>query len=371
MEGGEPGEVITQETKDGLIAFGTDPCDQRQKTVMAESDFMINLTDWRDVQAGLNTAGRDKVDVGAIPPACAPHDTVRATVQKRFLRTLRDMANYVHLCDVYTPYLASALIMLGENQAARNRASVDGVPAVLPFPYSPGNPYNPSPLGGLSQPSKTQDGFVTFDLSQILAMLAEVSVRAHKAQWFQKWFVHRRMRPEEFGGRVHFQITGNRYPGKINHQILDAFAPGRLLANYYGPGVAGPFNTYLLPQAFPEGSPTHPSYGQGHAALAGAAVTILKAFFDDRTVIPAGEVFIVDPASDGASLMADPDAGTYQLTVGGELNKLAANISLGRNAAGVHWRSDAFMSLRLGERSRFRFFRNNPSACVKPKATTK
>jgi hypothetical protein len=35
--------------------------------------------------------------------------------------------------------------------------------------------------------------------------------------------------------------------------------------------------------------------------------------------------------------------------VGGELNKLAANISMGRNAAGVHWRSDAMEGLKLGE----------------------
>jgi hypothetical protein len=35
--------------------------------------------------------------------------------------------------------------------------------------------------------------------------------------------------------------------------------------------------------------------------------------------------------------------------VGGELNKLASNVAIGRNIAGVHWRSDATESLRLGE----------------------
>jgi hypothetical protein len=38
-----------------------------------------------------------------------------------------------------------------------------------------------------------------------------------------------------------------------------------------------------------------------------------------------------------------------RLTVGGELNKLASNIATGRNLAGVHWRSDAAESLRVGE----------------------
>ena len=37
------------------------------------------------------------------------------------------------------------------------------------------------------------------------------------------------------------------------------------------------------------------------------------------------------------------------MTVGGELNKLAANVAIGRNFAGVHWRSDYQESLTLGE----------------------
>lgn len=35
--------------------------------------------------------------------------------------------------------------------------------------------------------------------------------------------------------------------------------------------------------------------------------------------------------------------------MGGELNKVAANIAIGRNLAGVHWRSDYTQSMRLGE----------------------
>ncbi len=37
------------------------------------------------------------------------------------------------------------------------------------------------------------------------------------------------------------------------------------------------------------------------------------------------------------------------LTVGGEANKLAANIALGRSHAGVNFRSDGRQSLILGE----------------------
>ncbi|TIQ83077.1 MAG: twin-arginine translocation pathway signal protein, partial [Mesorhizobium sp.] len=37
------------------------------------------------------------------------------------------------------------------------------------------------------------------------------------------------------------------------------------------------------------------------------------------------------------------------LTVGGELNKLAWNYGIGRDWAGIHWRSDFSASLALGE----------------------
>ncbi|MCB1950086.1 hypothetical protein, partial [Nitrosomonas sp.] len=38
------------------------------------------------------------------------------------------------------------------------------------------------------------------------------------------------------------------------------------------------------------------------------------------------------------------------LTLEGELNKLAANISIARNMAGVHYFSDYYDSLRMGEK---------------------
>jgi hypothetical protein len=37
------------------------------------------------------------------------------------------------------------------------------------------------------------------------------------------------------------------------------------------------------------------------------------------------------------------------LTVGGELNKLASNIAIGRDFAGVHYRSDGVEGIKLGE----------------------
>jgi len=118
-------------------------------------------------------------------------------------------------------------------------------------------------------------------------------------------------------------------------------------------------NKKLLPMAFAEGSPMHPTYGAGHATVAGACVTILKAFFDHDLNInidkngetigfskKASEYAFV-PEANGYSLLTVPT--TKSLTLEGELNKLAANISIGRDWAGVHYYSDYKNSLLMGE----------------------
>ena len=180
--------------------------------------------------------------------------------------------------------------------------------------------------------AKAQAGFAQCGGPHILSLVTEVATRALKAVWYQKWFVHHRLRPEEFGGRVHNHMTrAANYP--IHSDVLNSRAVSEVYKKY---------GTYLLPQAFPEGSPTHTSYGSGHATVAGACVTALKAFFDETDVIKNPKV----PNADGTALV--PYVGPA-LTVGGELNKVASNVANSRNGAGVHWRTDAVNSLKLGE----------------------
>jgi len=168
--------------------------------------------------------------------------------------------------------------------------------------------------------------------------VTEVATRALKAVWFQKWFVHRRLRPEAFAGLVHHTRTGRSYP--VSRDVLNSTALDALYSRN---------GTYLLPIIAPEGSPTHPSYGAGHATVAGACVTILKAWFDETTRLVDIGLTPVQPSDDGLSLVPYLGSDAGDLTVGGELNKIAANVALGRNTAGVHWRSDANESLKLGE----------------------
>jgi hypothetical protein len=166
--------------------------------------------------------------------------------------------------------------------------------------------------------------------------LCEVATRALKAVWNQKWLVHRRLRPEVFAARVDRAVYHNaNYP--VHAEIKNSVTTAARLGGYLPAGSA------LLPQAFPEGSPTHPAYGAGHATVAGACVTILKAWFDENTIIQNPLV------PDATGQILTPYAGSENLTVGGELNKIASNVALGRNTAGVHWRSDATESLKLGE----------------------
>jgi hypothetical protein len=301
--------------RNGQITYGTLKINQRQRTVLSPaaggSDFLTTFSDWLDVQNG-----EDRTNLAL---GLNPFDGTQ-----RFIRNLRDLANYVHFDALFEAYLNACLILLSL------------LPPPSAPPFDPGNPY---------VDSRTQDGFGTFGAPHILSLLTEVATRTLKAEWFQKWFVHRRLRPEEFGGRIEVHRPGgvapDRYEGMIDGEILNSSVLAQII---------GQFGTALLPQVFPEGAPTHPSYGAGHASVAGACVTILKAWFDESFVLP-GPVLVPDAAGTALVPLTSvvPALPPVELTVGGELNKLAANIAIGRNAAGVHWRSDYTGSVKLGE----------------------
>src|SRR5262249_53270719 len=98
------------------------------------------------------------------------------------------------------------------------------------------------------------------------------------------------------------------------------------------------------------GSPSHPSSPAGHAFPAGACVTLLKAMLDVGTPDNPRPwpVQPVQASADGLTLVNTMDTN---LTVLGELNKLAANVSEGRNMLGIHWRvSDNMHGMFMGEK---------------------
>ncbi len=277
--------------------FGANEINQKIRTVrgIAEGgqDYMTDFSSWLAVQNGFNPAQGDAFD-----PTL------------RYVRNGRDLGQWVHIDVLFQGYFQAFLCIAGLGVATDS-----------------GNPYNTS---------NNQAGFATFGAPHVATLLCEVATRALKAVWYQKWIVHRRLRPEVFAARIHRKLyAGANYP--IHTEILNSLNSSTRLGAYLPSGNA------FLPQAFPEGSPTHPAYGAGHATVAGACVTVLKAWFNESAVIPNPVV----PDASGTSLV--PYSGSENLTVGGELNKIAANVANGRNIAGVHWRSDASYSLKLGE----------------------
>jgi hypothetical protein len=68
-------------------------------------------------------------------------------------------------------------------------------------------------------------------------------------------------------------------------------------------------------------------------------------------------------SSDGLSRQpyTGPDAG--EITVNGELNKLARNVTFGHGVgAGIHWRTDSDTSMQVGEAVALSFLRDKASS---------
>ncbi len=296
FRGFTPGDLIGPYFSQYLLQplmFGAVPIDQLIKTFVPGHDYLTDFPSFLAAQNGAN-----------FPFAAPDFDSTH-----RYLHNGRDITAWVHVDILYQAYLFACIYLVDINA-----------------PLNVGNPY---------LHSKTQTGFGTFGIPHIKSLLAEVAARALKAVWYQKWFVHRRLRPEAFGGLVHLTLSNQRtyplHPDVLNSDAMDA--------------VHAAHGSWLLPIAFPEGCPQHPSYGAGHATVAGACVTVLKAFFNEDFVLPNP----VMASDDGLSLVPYVGSDADQITVGGELNKVAANIAIGRNIAGVHWRSDYQQSLLLGE----------------------
>jgi hypothetical protein len=310
--------------------FGSQRIDTRMQMVAPNVEYMTAFADWLDVQNGVNT-----------PPIPIIGKLV-------YCRNARDLTHYVNIDALFEAYFVSCLNLL-DNGYLSNA----GNPYGRVMDGGAGRPRNPvlDPNGSLAQV-----GFGTFGAPACLTMACEPATRALKDVWYQKWLVHRRLRPEEFGGRVEIRRTGLR-----NYPIhSDLTHKSTVLGS-----VFSQFGSHLLPMAFPEGSPMHTSYGSGHATVAGAAVTMLKALFDEAQLVK--NPVIPNPADGGQTLIpyvAPP--GEPPLTIGGELNKVVSNISQGRNIAGVHWRSDATESNALGEAATIGMLRDTKRTFSEP-----
>jgi len=288
--------------------LGVQPLSQQYQTFLpgTSNDFLTSPADFIQVENG-----------GASVGALAFDSTFR------FVRNGRDLAAFTHVDVLYQAYLTAFLVM-----------------AQIGTPANPGIPY----IG-----SKTEKAFGTLGGPDAAGTVAEMATRALKAAWFHKWIKDLRLRPEEYGGLVQANLTkttpvpqaaGALHPDVLNSAVL--------------PIIHSTYGSFLLPQAFPEGSPTHPCYPTGHGVVGGACITAIKFFFDCsqkiRPLLNAAGRDVMVPSDDGLSLNTYTGSDRDTLDINGELNKLAFNISFGHGIhAGIHFRSSTFWSIKLGE----------------------
>jgi hypothetical protein len=290
--------------------FGAQPLTQQYQRFLSISeggaDYMTTVSEYQNIQNGVR-----------------PTRHLAFDPTFRFLRQGRDLAAYTRVDVLYQAYFVAFMFLAG-----------------LGAQLNPGNPY----LG-----SETERGFGTLGGPDAAGTLAEMATCALKAAWFHKWIVNLRMRPEEYGALVQANITHTRpFPqaaGALHADVLNS-AVLPIIYSQYG--------SYLLPQAFPEGAPTHPCYPTGHGTVGGACIATLKFFFDGsqrlRPLLQAAGSDIYVPSADGLSLVPYTGADRDSLTINGELAKLGFNISFGHGIhAGIHFRSSSLQSLLLGE----------------------
>lgn len=336
LPGEETGPMISQFFV-RPIAFGTQTIEQTQRPYKENSDYLTGFEDWLHAQR----SGRDRN--GQAYNKANEDSEKRFEKDSRYISTMRDLARFVNKDALHQAYFNAALILLSGDAKWTN-----------------GNPY--SDCGRL----KTREaGFGTLGGPHILALVSEVATRALKVVWNQKWQVHLRLRPEAYGGLVHVQnegVGGKKRPYGLPPWVAQTDAAKQIREKH---------QSLLLPMAFTPGSPTHPAYGAGHATVAGACVTVLKAYFKTfetkdgvDTAVPFNTLVERDQPYDPKATIKAYQTGKFKngwdreelcsaetelLTIEGELNKLAQNVAMGRSMGGVHWRTDNSRSLVLGE----------------------
>lgn len=270
------------------IPFGAHNHWQAYKMPFRGQDYLLKWEEWLRVQNGHWPAG------------ITQHDSVL-----HYIRSGRDLAEFVRFDFSYQAFLNAALICLHDPHAPRTA-------------LHPRLPY---------KTARTQNGFATLGAAELLALVARASDMALKCAWHVKWNVSGLLRPEEYAALVERDLVPTAQRLKRSSALKRAQAR---------------WGSYLLPTSYPEGCPSHPSFPSGHATVAGACATVIKAFIDPNYEFR----FPLEPTRDGR------DWGQYYgppTTAHIELEKLAINVAVGRQWAGIHWLVDSVGGLLLGE----------------------
>ena len=289
------------------INVGSTPREQMYRTGVAGVDYLTSYGEWLAVQSG-----------------SLPTSTERFDPALQYVRNGRDLAQFVHYDYLAQAFLQAAIIIFNSYPETVLQYNL--------YQLNHTSPY---------KSSRIQTPFGTFCAPNLEDWIGRAAGLALRAAWYNKWAVHRRLRPEEYGGRVYQTLNGAAsYP-----------VPAGLLRSQAVQAVVQATGGALLPQAYVEGCPLDPSYPSGHAAIAAACATVMKAIFEEASLISA----TVTLSADGKTLVPYFDT---PLTIGGELNKLAFNVPMGRNWAGVNYRSDITVGHLIGEEAAICFLQD-------------
>ena len=287
------------------VPCGAQWLDARIRAATPASEFLTEYGEWLRAQNGQAVNGRPQFD--STP---------------RYIATGRDLAESVR----QGISLASNVALLLLTPAGGPDPRYGGMFPISEPVLSPTNPYRRSP--------NQSAGSATFGAPHIQSLVNQGINLAPRGAYWQKWFLHRTLRPEAYGGLAHNRLVNGATEYPLHDDVLRSEALDRTRAKQ---------GSYLLSQVSPEGAPLFPAYPGGGAAVAGVVATLMKAFFDEGRVIANP----VEPDPRDPTRLA-----TYAgppLTVGGELNKMAMNWAFGRNWMGIHFWSDAAASLVIGE----------------------
>lgn len=316
-----------------LLDYSMDgvPVRQRLEVPVKGLDYCTGYDEWLAAQRGFPE--------GTSPAFEALDKT------PRFIRNVRDMGWTADTSLLFSTYFKTAMLLF---------ALGDDV-------LDDGNPY---------KNSFAQTPFSKFGLGHLITLLGHVGPVPQAG--VHKWQIHRFFRPEAFGGRIHNHLTKKAtYPiheSLLKSSVLDKIFKYNEQVNKKRKLGAG---TYLLPIEFGSGAPSHPSFPAGHGMAAGVGVTLLKAWFKEDLVIPEkrfdGTHIPKKPNREGTAL-EDYRYGVDgpPLTIGGELNKLAHNITWGRNMSGVHFWHDGFEANRMGEEIALRILAEEGNTYAEP-----
>lgn len=302
----------------------------KQLWLVPPTNIEANAGDFR-VEWGVNLQETINLQNGNL--ALLPPPTPANKLSPRYIYSGRSLAETVHNDPTYQFFYNAALILQS-----------------LGTQPNPGWPVYPN-QGSFS----TNNGSAS-----LLSVIGDVTNVALKHSWYWKFLHYRKLRPETFGLWVQDIKTG-LVSNKNNFDISDILLNNHVLVdilNINNATLPGS-NSYTLPQAYREGAPLHPAYVSGHAIIAGACITILKIYFNGEQKwstlqgVISGSLSgipnsIVQANNDGTSLVAYVGDIT-NITVSSELNKLASNDGIGRNWAGIHYRSDIIKGIILGE----------------------